>query len=72
MKYSKVREKKRNKLRLTGKAFFQKAGSKLIRMWGNPREAQVPQLVQPYTRAYVHSGQLGPLISWKQVLLACF
>ena len=36
MKYSKVREKKRNKLRLTGKAFFQKAGSKLIRNVGQP------------------------------------
>ena len=30
MKYSKVREKKRNKLRLTGKAFFQKTSSKCI------------------------------------------
>ena len=36
MKYSKVREKKRNKLRLTGKAFFQKAGSKLIGNVGQP------------------------------------
>ena len=45
MKYSKVREKKRNKLRLTGKAFFQKAGSKLIINLGNSCEARVPQLV---------------------------
>ena len=45
MKYGKVREKKRIKLRLRGKAFFPKGGSKLIRMWGNPREARVPQLV---------------------------
>ena len=39
MKYSKVREKKRNKLRLKGKAFFQKAGSKLIRNVGQPMQS---------------------------------
>ena len=43
MKYSKVREKKRNKLRLTGKAFFQKAGSKFIRNVRQP--VRVPQLI---------------------------
>ena len=36
MKYSKVREKQRNKLRITGKAFFKKAGSKFIRKVGQP------------------------------------